>query len=871
MPKNNDESARLKKRKDFFNEIVNENDDINIKTAVNNLSTMIGKYQSKKKKLGMEDVDKLIKAYEQCAVGLKKAHDAARNVYNNRLAEYYQKLMKKFAKDYAALFRYKKHLEKNPADDKKLTIDGFFDASRTRTISIGGKSLKEMDKVGAGMSARYKIPITIEDEPVEGVDPGETYFGFFTENAAYDDALSDDELPIADDIKIGKMLGEKYPQFADKMKADLEEGNCVWYPIAMVLNRSNADSTIRLNPERLFVLFSHDEILDLIKDYINDDQELPENSKNEVCKADLFPMIDELKALPAKEKKVAVHALVEYCCNMGKAEFGRDVMKGASIDLHSSVGQRNALMSSMADILGCSEVLAFSEKVNVKAVEDGKVVTKKGVIMMPASGEDSCGFNLKGGFVQMDAASAENSPGLIKSIASLQFLDYICGNTDRHAGNYFYKFNKDGKLVAVVGIDNDNSFIGSPDYEQFGHAIAFTDLKVIPKSMADIVTNMSSDTFAMMMYGYGVNRDEMYATIKKFEDVKKALKESEKTYKDVVPGHLIDNVPRIVPDEELDTYSVNEQLATRYEEGTNNIFSTVTENDKRANLILEVGYASDDVLKDAYKLDDALIEKSPGSLSYNVDKMGDFINPLFNIPNIAGLQGADDEIDEKTRAAINKMKEATEELLTDTIFEQPYVKKADVDAEDQKVYEFKLALSPEDQNTLDYAIKNKDNPDPKAVQACQEAAKIDWLRRDKRYVALNKAYEATQEYLVEYADVGMKYQELQEDVELAKTNEAKQNAIKALTDYKKTNACKQYLTAVENKNRLTEQMKTFVDLYDKCNELLDARDKVNDMDDPEVYDTYEGSEMQQKAIEKVEALKQEQQNRVNNANKGMHV
>ncbi len=43
------------------------------------------------------------------------------------------------------------------------------------------------------------------------------------------------------------------------------------------------------------------------------------------------------------------------------------------------------------------------------------------------------------------------------------------------------------------------------------------------------------------------------------------------------------------------------------------------------------------------------------------------------------------------------------------------------------------------------------------------------IKEDEKYQAFEAAFEEAQNYLVENSEIGMKYQELQEDVALAKT------------------------------------------------------------------------------------------------------
>ncbi|MBK9124960.1 MAG: hypothetical protein IPM16_17835 [Chloroflexi bacterium] len=52
----------------------------------------------------------------------------------------------------------------------------------------------------------------------------------------------------------------------------------------------------------------------------------------------------------------------------------------------------------------------------------------------------------------------KNDPIYRQQMSKLMLLDFICGQVDRHPGNYMIETSKEGKVIAVHGIDNDLSF-----------------------------------------------------------------------------------------------------------------------------------------------------------------------------------------------------------------------------------------------------------------------------------------------------------------------------------------------------------------------------------------------------------------------------
>ena len=70
-----------------------------------------------------------------------------------------------------------------------------------------------------------------------------------------------------------------------------------------------------------------------------------------------------------------------------------------------------------------------------------------------ATGEELTFETFKKGFGQ-----GKNDPKLQKDLTSLQVLDVLCGQQDRHVGNYFINQDANGNTTGVMGIDNDFSF-----------------------------------------------------------------------------------------------------------------------------------------------------------------------------------------------------------------------------------------------------------------------------------------------------------------------------------------------------------------------------------------------------------------------------
>ena len=126
----------------------------------------------------------------------------------------------------------------------------------------------------------------------------------------------------------------------------------------------------------------------------------------------------------------------------------------------ASIPDRNVGMSRMADLIGISDNLAPSSKMQV--VANGEL--KNGIFMDTASGTDLTRMTREEAQALNDVSFSDQA---LRQIADIQIVDMLCQNTDRHGKNLLYQFKKDenGKVIVdgVKGIDHDCSF-GTADF-----------------------------------------------------------------------------------------------------------------------------------------------------------------------------------------------------------------------------------------------------------------------------------------------------------------------------------------------------------------------------------------------------------------------
>ena len=141
--------------------------------------------------------------------------------------------------------------------------------------------------------------------------------------------------------------------------------------------------------------------------------------------------------------------------------------EGESLNL----SKRNVATSRLADLLGLGDLVAKSE---TATLADADGTSRSGNLMQTARGQEVKSFVVDQFIDQYtgEMAHADDisffrpfegnmddkvTPEFMQSLMSLQVLDNLAAQVDRHAENFFAEI-KDGKLGRVQGIDNDFSF-----------------------------------------------------------------------------------------------------------------------------------------------------------------------------------------------------------------------------------------------------------------------------------------------------------------------------------------------------------------------------------------------------------------------------
>ena len=155
-----------------------------------------------------------------------------------------------------------------------------------------------------------------------------------------------------------------------------------------------------------------------------------------------------------------IPVLIETLKHLGKMENMIKQTEGAGLVPGTDLTARNVATTKLAEILGIDDIVAKSELAQVEV--GGKVLD--GILM-----EEAEGITISDLLTREDGCTFRYSPMALKQLSCLQIFDVLCGQTDRHMGNYHVIYSKKDGVVTVEGIrafDNDLSF-GTMTYRDF--------------------------------------------------------------------------------------------------------------------------------------------------------------------------------------------------------------------------------------------------------------------------------------------------------------------------------------------------------------------------------------------------------------------
>ena len=408
----------------------------------------------------------------------------------------------------------------------KLTMDQILTLGRTLTVDIGDQKVAT---VGNAMSSRIPMKLVRGKKEVEG---------FFTKSSYTD---TDKQL-----TKVYNRLEKKYPTL--KGLIDIMRGASV----AHLYNMSSYSQNLNTAME------------EMAKEHHVNPDKLDEKTIDRYAReyyAETFSK--EFGDMRQYQKNPDfVRLMAEFSEKTGQIIVTNELYvhnntKWLGVPQNSTIDKRNVAMSAVAKFFGKSDLVAEAQPLIVTM--DGVAVS--GTFMKKADGYSAYDLSDDNPMIHYEKKVYDN-PKVFGDIAAMQALDYICGNIDRHIGNFFCDFeevNGEVKLKKITCIDNDMSFGMNIDNKDSGNMfVQPKDMGAIGKDIADKILLMDQATLANMLRGFGLSQEEIDAAWTRTVNLQEAIKEGLTYYKEnkIEEGKLEHGHLRVIAEKDWEKYSL---------------------------------------------------------------------------------------------------------------------------------------------------------------------------------------------------------------------------------------------------------------------------------------------------------------------------
>lgn len=427
---------------------------------------------------------------------------------------------------------YRALLEYDPAK-KPLTLDSIEEGSRTLTLHLGPEE-NNAESWGGALSERR--PLSFYDEK------GNKISGLFTKKS---------ELRILDSFQaaLDEALAKTPPEKRDAAKAFFDH-------VRDSVSKPEVMRRIVNQPDFPFTEDPAHNICTLLK-YIGTNVE---DGKRVI---DPMPFGIVLRKLLPREQQEDFD--MDHATRLAEALTPRRsalvINHGtAKIPENSRLDNRNAAMSTVADLLGMPEVLARAKPMRLKLADGTEI---EGTFMEQAKGLDLKNLSDQAQFVDEGSLEGTNGKGF-RSLANLQVLDYLCGNVDRHAANLAYQFDKNHKFIGVQGFDNDASFgvFDLQDGKGHNRLTGTKHLVAVPRKTYERIMQLNPATLKYALRGYGLSEEELNAAGARLNTLKKDLRREKEYYENYDRTHRDRNLQeehvRILEDNQWEDYEARD-------------------------------------------------------------------------------------------------------------------------------------------------------------------------------------------------------------------------------------------------------------------------------------------------------------------------
>ena len=558
--------ARSEKRKiqydKFLREIGNANLTLKGREVFNKLGQLFTEMgdlldSGKRAEVTYAELENLVKRYSEIQNEMES--EELKDFVNHDSYRKFRLVMSKDLRTMYNVLQENRNLSEEEKQNRKFSLVDIFEESRAVTLNIDGKIL---DVKAGAQNTRIHIKtddrdgfFTVHEEPFEA-------------QKIYSRIMEDFCKPVG--------TGHELKVFADYLLNKKTKGNKksnVRNMFETLDGRHGVNQLVRsCGSMDAFVRKFRTAIEEDAANYIKE-KKIPNDSP---LYRDIYKLVERYS-----NTVKGTHALAEAAFKVEGLYVGKGVRDNLGINPLAKLDKRNAAMSMMAGLLGIDSVVAKSE--NMRIIHNGK--TYKGTFMEKAKGECIDDFDRRASIVDVLPEEYDKSPELMKSIANLQILDLICGNPDRHDGNYFLitkeVMGKDGKmtnvLVGVQGIDNDSCFGTKVDLDYSSYsAIPFKNMMILPEETARKIENLDLNLCRAMLIGYDLSTAEIDAALTRIKSVQARIKYGRVYFEEHPDAGLTDIAIKVVSDDELKDLSISEDLYVEREDSKHhNLFSRI--------------------------------------------------------------------------------------------------------------------------------------------------------------------------------------------------------------------------------------------------------------------------------------------------------
>ena len=212
--------------------------------------------------------------------------------------------------------------------------------------------------------------------------------------------------------------------------------------------------------------------------------------------------------------------------------------------------RRNGCVSAVAELLGVPELAV---RVRGLRFVNGAQGNQDGVFAASPEGADLFGSPESCSRVadQPFGPERQGSGKLLRQLADLQVLDYLCGHPGRQHSSLAYRLDERGQVVGVQGVENSRAFTETAGRESLPGP---EKLLVVSKSMADRLKSLKPEQMKQTMKGWGLSEQAINDAGERLRSLQEQVKAASRSAKSA--GSRREG-PVIVPDDHFGELSLD--------------------------------------------------------------------------------------------------------------------------------------------------------------------------------------------------------------------------------------------------------------------------------------------------------------------------